>query len=161
MKQSNKVELTPKARWALDIEAARKRMSLKDLASEIILGAISKETLIFISDKETEILKEQISEGIQEQIVKHMSETDAEKRKVREKTTAPSGGKALEKHARALIEHLTENPKTTYTTNDLISKMGLNKSTTIQIMKRAVELDPEHIKLETGERKRLYLTYEP
>lgn len=47
-RKSNKVDLLPEARRALEIEAALKRVSMKDLASEIIFAGISKNTLDFI-----------------------------------------------------------------------------------------------------------------
>ena len=46
---SNKVELTPQARQALEIEAALRRTNLKDLASELVLCGVSKKTLEFVS----------------------------------------------------------------------------------------------------------------
>jgi len=53
--KSNKVELSPKARQALEIEAALRRMSLKDLASELILCSISKKTLKFIEEERPKV----------------------------------------------------------------------------------------------------------
>ena len=48
MTKSNKVELSPVARQALEIEAALRRTNLKDLASELVLCGVSKKTLEFI-----------------------------------------------------------------------------------------------------------------
>jgi len=55
MLKSNKVDLSPKARQALEIEAAFRRMTLRDLASELILEHISDRTLRAISDEGTNI----------------------------------------------------------------------------------------------------------
>ena len=38
--------------------------------------------------------------------------------------------------------------------------LGLNKTTVINVMKRAVDLDPR-VKLTQGKRRKLYLTYIP
>lgn len=57
MLKSNKVDLSLKARQALEIEAALRRMTLRDLASELILGSVSQKTLNIISDENTNITK--------------------------------------------------------------------------------------------------------
>lgn len=55
MLKSNKVDLSPKARQALEIEAALRRMTLKDLASELILSHMSTKTLSIISDESSKV----------------------------------------------------------------------------------------------------------
>lgn len=57
MLKSNKVDLSPRARQALEIEAALRRMTLRDLASELILGHVSNKTLSVIGDKSTNVTK--------------------------------------------------------------------------------------------------------
>jgi hypothetical protein len=39
--------------------------------------------------------------------------------------------------------------------------LGLNKTTVIGVMKRAVDLDPRHVKMSQGKRRKLFLTYIP
>ena len=68
-----------------------------------------------------------------------------------------SEGKALDGHARSLIDIMRERPGR-YTTSELVDMLGLNKTTVISVMKRAVELDPR-VKLTQGKRRKLYLTY--
>jgi hypothetical protein len=74
--------------------------------------------------------------------------------------TTPGEGKALDKHARALIDLMAERPNR-YTTNELVDMLGLNKTTVISVMKRAMELDPRHVKMSQGKRRKLFLTYIP
>jgi len=69
-----------------------------------------------------------------------------------------SEGKALDNHARALINILAERPGR-FTTSELVDMLGLNKTTVISVMKRAVELDSKHIKISQGKRRKLYLSY--
>ncbi len=71
-----------------------------------------------------------------------------------------SGGdrKALDNHARTLIDIIAERPGR-YTTSELVDMLGLNKTTVISVMKRALELDPKHIKMTQGKRRKLYLSY--
>lgn len=69
-------------------------------------------------------------------------------------------GRAIDKHARALIEIMSERPGD-YTTAELVDMLGLNKTTVITVMKRAAELDPRHVRLTHGKRRKLTLTYVP
>lgn len=46
-----------------------------------------------------------------------------------------------------------------YTTAELVDMLGLNKTTVISVMKRAAELDPRHVRLTHGKRRKLTLTY--
>ncbi len=69
-------------------------------------------------------------------------------------------GRAIDKHALALIEIVSEKPGQ-YTTAELVDMLGLNKTTVITVMKRAAELDPKHVKLTHGKRRKLTLTYIP
>jgi len=72
---------------------------------------------------------------------------------------ASSGdGKALDNHARSLIDIMEERPGR-YTTSELVDMLGLNKTTVISVMKRAHELDPIHVKMTQGKRRKLYLSY--
>ncbi len=66
--------------------------------------------------------------------------------------------KALDNHARSLIEIMAERPGQ-YTTSELVDKLGLNKTTVISVMKRALEIDPKHVKMAKGKRRKLYLSY--
>lgn len=68
--------------------------------------------------------------------------------------------KALDNHARTLIDIITERPGR-YTTSELVDMLGLNKTTVISVMKRAVDLDPKHVKITQGKRRKLYLAYVP
>ena len=68
--------------------------------------------------------------------------------------------KALDGHAWNLINLLSKK-RGSYTTNELVEMLGLNKTTVIKVMKRAVALDPDHLKLTSGKRRKLYLAYVP
>jgi DNA-binding MarR family transcriptional regulator len=72
--------------------------------------------------------------------------------------TGSSDGKALDNHARSLIEIMEERPGR-YTTSELVEMLGLNKTTVISVMKRAHELEPIHVKMTQGKRRKLYLSY--
>jgi hypothetical protein len=69
-------------------------------------------------------------------------------------------GKALDNHARSLIDIMAERPGR-YTTSELVDMLGLNKTTVISVMKHALELDPKHVKMSQGKRRKLYLAYVP
>ncbi|MDF0590792.1 hypothetical protein [Candidatus Methanocrinis natronophilus] len=71
-----------------------------------------------------------------------------------------SDGYAMDKHTANLIDLLKERPGR-YTTSDLVEMLGLNKTTVISVMKRAVEMDPSHVKLTQGKRRKLFLSYIP
>ena len=68
--------------------------------------------------------------------------------------------KALDGHAWNLIDLLSKK-QGTCTTNELVEMLGLNKTTVITVMKRAVALDPEHLKMTKGKRRKLHLAYVP
>jgi uncharacterized membrane protein len=68
--------------------------------------------------------------------------------------------KALDGHAWNLIDLLSKK-QGSYTTNELVEILGLNKTTVITVMKRAVVLDPDHLKLMKGKRRKLSLAYFP
>lgn len=72
--------------------------------------------------------------------------------------TSSGDGKALDNHARSLIDIMAEKPGR-YTTSELVDMLGLNKTTVISVMKRALELDPKHVKMSQGKRRKLYLAY--
>lgn len=63
-------------------------------------------------------------------------------------------------HARMLINMLSNAPGV-YTTTDISEMLGVVKSTAIRIMKKAAELDPEHIQLTYGTRKKIFIHYYP
>lgn len=71
-----------------------------------------------------------------------------------------SEGKALDNHARSLIAILAERPGR-YTTSELVDMLGLNKTTVISVMKRALDIDPKHVKMTQGKRRKLFLAYVP
>jgi uncharacterized membrane protein len=68
--------------------------------------------------------------------------------------------KALDGHAWNLLDLLSKK-QGSYTTNELVEILGLNKTTVITVMKRAVALDPNHLKLTKGKRRKLSLAYVP
>ena len=68
--------------------------------------------------------------------------------------------KALDGHALRLID-LLRKERGSCTTNELVEILGLNKTTVITVMKRAVALDPDHLKMTAGKRRKLYLAYVP
>ena len=72
--------------------------------------------------------------------------------------SGPGEGRALDNHARSLIDIMAEKPGR-YTTSELVDILGLNKTTVISVMKRALELDPKHVKMSQGKRRKLYLAY--
>jgi len=71
-----------------------------------------------------------------------------------------SDGYAMDKHTANLIDLLKERPGR-YTTSELVEMLGLNKTTVISVMKRAVDMDPSHVKLTQGKRRKLFLAYIP
>lgn len=73
---------------------------------------------------------------------------------------APTEGKALDNHARSLIDIIAEKPGR-YTTSELVDMLGLNKTTVISVMKRALDIDPKHVRMTQGKRRKLYLSYVP
>ena len=73
-------------------------------------------------------------------------------------SASPGERTALDKHARSLIDIMMERPGI-FTTNELVDMLGLNKTTVINVMKRAYELDPMHVKMSQGKRRKLYLSY--
>jgi len=68
--------------------------------------------------------------------------------------------KALDGHAWNLIDLLSKK-QGSYTTNELVEILGLNKTTVITVMKRAIALEPDHLKLTAGKRRKLSLAYVP
>jgi hypothetical protein len=76
------------------------------------------------------------------------------------RTLKVAEGIALDKHTSSLIDLMKERPGR-YTTSELVDMLGLNKTTVISVMKRAVEMDPSHVKLTQGKRRKLYLSYIP
>ena len=72
--------------------------------------------------------------------------------------TSSGDGKALDNHARSLIDIMGERPGR-YTTSELVDMLGLNKTTVISVMKRAHELDSKHVRITQGKRRKLYLSY--
>ena len=72
--------------------------------------------------------------------------------------TSSGDGTALDNHAKSLIEIMDERPGR-YITSELVDMLGLNKTTVISVMKRAHELDPKHVKMTQGKRRKLYLSY--
>jgi hypothetical protein len=82
-------------------------------------------------------------------------------RKVRSAPSEEAGfgeRNALDGHARSLIDIMMDKPGR-YTTNELVDVLGLNKTTVISVMKRAHELDPMHVKMTQGKRRKLFLSY--
>jgi len=69
-------------------------------------------------------------------------------------------GKARDGHAWELIDLLSKK-QGSCTTNELVEMLGLNKTTVISVMKRAVALDPDHLKLTRGKRRKINLAYVP
>jgi len=76
------------------------------------------------------------------------------------RTPKVSEGNALDNHTETLIDLMKERPGR-YTTSELVEMLGLNKTTVISVMKRAVDMDPSHVKLTQGKRRKLYLSYIP
>ena len=68
--------------------------------------------------------------------------------------------RAQSNHAMNLVDLMRERPGR-YTTSELMDMLGLNKTTVIGVMKRAIEIDPRHVKLTQGKRRKLYLSYIP
>lgn len=66
----------------------------------------------------------------------------------------------LDNHARRLLDIIAKRPGK-YTTSELVDTLDLNKTTVISAMKRALELDPRHVRMAQGKRRKLYLTYVP
>jgi hypothetical protein len=66
--------------------------------------------------------------------------------------------RSLDNHAKALIDILKDRPGR-YTTRDLVDMLGINKVSVTQMMRRATEIDPKHVKLDQGEHRRFYISY--
>jgi uncharacterized membrane protein len=67
-------------------------------------------------------------------------------------------GKALDGHAFNLIDLLSKK-QGSCTANELVEMLGLNKTTVINVAKRAVALDPDHLRLTRGKRRKIGLEY--
>jgi hypothetical protein len=68
--------------------------------------------------------------------------------------------KALDGHAWNLID-LVSKKQGSYTADEIMDMLDLSKTTVISVMKRAVALDPDRLKLTRGERRKLSLAYVP
>jgi len=68
--------------------------------------------------------------------------------------------KALDGHAWNLIDLLSKK-QGSYATGEQVEILGLNKTTVITVLKRAVALNPDHLKLTAGKRRKLSLAYVP
>lgn len=64
----------------------------------------------------------------------------------------------LDEHARLLIKMLSNAPGV-YTVDDIMDMMSVGKPAAIKIIRRAVDLDPEHMKITTGSRKKIFVHY--
>lgn len=64
----------------------------------------------------------------------------------------------LDEHARLLIKMLSNAPGV-YTVDDIMEMMSVGKPAAIKIIRRAVDLDPEHMKITTGSRKKIFVHY--
>jgi hypothetical protein len=67
-------------------------------------------------------------------------------------------GRSLDNRAKALIEILIDRPGD-YSTRDLVDMLGINRVLVWQVMKRAQDMDPKHIRLTKGKRRALYISY--
>jgi hypothetical protein len=74
--------------------------------------------------------------------------------------TKSKRGRALDGHAWELIDIIREN-QSNYNTNEIVNLLGLNKTTVIGVMKRAAALEPDHLKLTRGKRRKIFLEYVP
>jgi hypothetical protein len=116
------------------------KMSQKGLSAQSNLALLKKlEDQVSRQSKELRDLKTELAGG---------------------KKAAPTEmkSKALDGHAWDLVELLSKK-RGSYTTNELVETLGMNKTTVISVMKRAVELDPEHVKMSHGKRRKLSLEY--
>jgi hypothetical protein len=67
-------------------------------------------------------------------------------------------GRSLDNRARALIDILKDRPGR-YTTHDLVDMLCINRVLVTQVMKRATEIDPKHVKLTRGKHRSFYISY--
>ena len=67
-------------------------------------------------------------------------------------------GRSLDNRARALIDILKDRPGR-YATRDLVGVLGIHRVLVTQVMKRATEIDPKHIKLNKGAHRSFYISY--
>jgi hypothetical protein len=74
--------------------------------------------------------------------------------------TKSKKGRALDGHAWKLIDILRKN-HSNYTTNEIVNLLGPNKTTVIGVMKRAAALEPDHLRLTRGKRRKITLAYLP
>jgi hypothetical protein len=68
--------------------------------------------------------------------------------------------RALDNHARYLIDLMIDRPGM-YTTSELVGLLGLCTSMTIQTMRLTAAIDPVHVKLTQGKKRKFYLSYVP
>jgi hypothetical protein len=66
--------------------------------------------------------------------------------------------RSLDNRAKALIEILIDRPGD-YTNRDLVKMLGINRVLVSQVMKRAQEMDPKHIRLTKGRHRAMYISY--
>jgi hypothetical protein len=82
---------------------------------------------------------------------------------VKQSCSAPPVGttkksRSLDNRAKALIEILIDRPGE-YSVRDLVDMLGINRVLVWQVMKRAQDMDPKHIRLTKGKRRALYISY--
>lgn len=66
----------------------------------------------------------------------------------------------LDGHARLLLSMLSKAPGV-YTVEDITEMLSMGKPATIRVIRRAVELDPDHMKITTGSRRKIFVHYRP
>lgn len=143
-------------------KAAETERRLKEEQAMIeLITAVNRLTESVASGRDVELLGRLIDQV--DRLSKEVADlkTQLRARHVRASKDLGHGeGRAIDKHARALIEIMSERPGD-YTTAELVDMLGLNKTTVITVMKRAAEIDPRHVRLTHGKRRKLTLTYVP
>ncbi|HOK59307.1 MAG TPA: hypothetical protein PL047_09905 [Methanothrix sp.] len=66
----------------------------------------------------------------------------------------------LDGHARLLLSMLSKAPGV-YTVEDITEMLSMGKPAAIRIIRRAAELDPDHVKITTGSRRKIFVHYHP
>lgn len=125
-RESNKVELTPQARQALEAECVLRKTNLKDLASELILSSVSEESLRFVGAQRPNNQKSK-SPNVQESDLPEDSDSTPKKTRL---------SKNLDAIAR-IRELWASDPRPSM--NDIARIIGYPKTTTVDFINRAIK----------------------
>jgi len=123
---------------------AEKEMELNAYQATIqLVTAIQEMSLKSLSGKSEAALLKKLEDQVSRQS-KELRDLKAELTGGKKAAPPEKKSKALDGHARNLIEHLSEE-QGRYTAGELVDLLGSNKTSVIAVMKRATALDPDHL----------------